>query len=36
MLAPLVAVLLFFAAIVFSFGYLRYEEIDREQEATVA
>ncbi len=33
MLAPLVAVLLFFAAIVFSFGYLRYEEIDREQEA---
>ena len=33
MLAPLAAVLLFFAAIVAAFGYLRAEEIDREQEA---
>ena len=32
-LAPLAAVLLFLAAIVASFGYLRLEEIDREQEA---
>ena len=33
MLAPLVAVMLFLAAIVTVFGYLRLEEIDREQEA---
>ncbi len=33
MLAPLAAVLLFLAAIVTAFGYLRLEEIDREQEA---
>jgi PAS domain S-box-containing protein len=33
MLAPLAAVLLFLAAIIASFGYLRLEEIDREQEA---
>jgi PAS domain S-box-containing protein len=33
MLAPLLAVLLFFAAIVTAFTYLRIEEIDREQEA---
>jgi PAS domain S-box-containing protein len=33
MLAPLAAVLLFLAAIVSAFGYLRLEEIDREQEA---
>ena len=33
MLAPLAAVLLFFAAIVSAFGYLQIEEIDREQEA---
>ncbi len=33
MLAPLAAVLLFMAAIVTAFGYLRLEEIDREQEA---
>lgn len=33
MLAPLAAVLLFLAAIVSSFGYLRLEEMDREQEA---
>jgi PAS domain S-box-containing protein len=33
MLAPLAAVLLFFAAIVAALGYLRVEEIDREQEA---
>ena len=33
MLAPLAAVMLFFAAIVAAFGYLRAEEIDREQEA---
>nr|WP_207776308.1 PAS domain S-box protein [uncultured Albidiferax sp.] len=33
MLAPLIAVLLFFAAIGSSFMYLRLEEIDREQEA---
>ena len=33
MLAPLAAVLLFFAAIVTALGYLRLEEIDREQEA---
>ena len=32
-LAPLAAVLLFLAAIVTAFGYLRLEEIDREQEA---
>lgn len=33
MLAPLVAVLMFFAAIVVAFGYLRFEEMEREQEA---
>src|SRR5665647_2373682 len=33
MLAPLAAVLLFLAAIVAAFGYLRLEEIDREQQA---
>ena len=33
MLAPLVAVLLFFAAIVLVLGYLRVEEYEREQEA---
>ena len=33
MLAPLEAVLLFFAAIVAALAYLRIEEIDREQEA---
>jgi PAS domain S-box-containing protein len=33
MMAPLIAVLLFFAAIGSSFMYLRLEEIDREQEA---
>ena len=33
MLAPLAAVMLFFAAIVAALGYLRVEEIDREQEA---
>ncbi|MDP3702316.1 MAG: PAS domain-containing sensor histidine kinase [Hylemonella sp.] len=33
MLAPLVAVLLFLAAIVAAFGYLRLEEMEREQEA---
>ena len=33
MLAPLVAVLLFLAAIVSAFSYLRLEEMDREQEA---
>ena len=32
-LTPLAAVLLFMAAIVSAFGYLRLEEIDREQEA---
>ena len=32
-LAPLAAVLLFFAAIVSALGYLRVEEIDREQQA---
>jgi PAS domain S-box-containing protein len=32
-LAPLLAVLLFLAAIVVAFTYLRYEELDREQEA---
>ena len=32
-LAPLAAVLLFLAAIVAAFGYLRLEEIDREHEA---
>ncbi|NMM12551.1 MAG: PAS domain S-box protein [Rhodoferax sp.] len=32
-LAPLAAVLLFLAAIVAAFGYLRLEEIEREQEA---
>ena len=33
MLAPLAAVLLFLAAIIVAFAYLRLEEIDREQEA---
>jgi len=33
MLAPLAAVLLFFAAIVAALGYLRAEEMDREQQA---
>lgn len=33
MLAPLIAVVLFFSAIVTAFGYLRSEEFDREQEA---
>ena len=33
MLAPLAAVLLFFAAIATTLGYLRVEEVDREQEA---
>ena len=33
MLAPLAAVMLFFVAIVAVLGYLRFEEIDREQEA---
>ena len=33
MLAPLAAVILFLAAIIAAFGYLRLEEIDREQEA---
>jgi PAS domain S-box-containing protein len=33
MLAPVAAVLLFLAAIVTAFGYLRLEEMDREQEA---
>ena len=33
MLAPLAAVVLFLAAILAAFGYLRLEEIDREQEA---
>ena len=33
MLAPLVAVLLFLAAITFAFWYLRAEEREREQEA---
>src|SRR4051812_50123563 len=33
MLAPLAAVLLFLAAIVVAFWYLRLEEMDREQEA---
>ncbi|MGB2882052.1 MAG: PAS domain-containing sensor histidine kinase [Rhodoferax sp.] len=32
-LAPLVAVLLFFAAIIAALGYLRLEEMDREQQA---
>ena len=32
-LAPLLAVLLFFAAIVAALGYLRLEEMDREQQA---
>ena len=32
-LAPLAAVILFLAAIIAAFGYLRLEEIDREQEA---
>ncbi len=32
-LAPLAAVLLFFAAIVAALGYLRLEEMDREQQA---
>ena len=33
MLAPLAAVLLFFAAIVAALGYLRVEEVEREQQA---
>ena len=33
MLAPLVAVVLFLAAVVAAFGYLRLEEVGREQEA---
>jgi PAS domain S-box-containing protein len=33
MLAPLLAVVLFFVAIVAALGYLRMEEVDREQEA---
>jgi PAS domain S-box-containing protein len=33
MVAPLIAVLLFLSAIVAAFGYLRLEEMDREQEA---
>ena len=33
MLAPLIAVALFLAAIVTAFAYLHLEEIDREQEA---
>ncbi len=33
MLAPLLAVLMFLAAIAAAFGYLRLEEIDREQQA---
>jgi PAS domain S-box-containing protein len=33
MLAPLIAVMLFLAAIIAAFGYLRLEEMDREQEA---
>ena len=33
MLAPLLAVMLFLAAIVAAFAYLRLEEIDREHEA---
>ena len=33
MLGPLLAVLLFLAAVVAAFGYLRLEEIDREQQA---
>jgi uncharacterized protein YxeA len=33
MLAPLAAVLLFLAAIISAFWYLRLEEVDREQEA---
>jgi len=33
MLAPLLAVLLFLAAVVAAFGYLRLEEVGREQEA---
>src|SRR5512133_3239297 len=33
MLAPLAAVMLFLAAIVSAFGYLRLEEMDREEEA---
>jgi PAS domain S-box-containing protein len=33
MLGPLLAVLLFLAAVIAAFGYLRIEEIDREQEA---
>ena len=36
MLAPLAAVLLFLAAIVSAFWYLRLEEMDREQEAVSA
>jgi len=35
MLAPLAAVLLFLAAIISAFWYLRLEEMDREQEAVV-
>ena len=33
MLAPMAAVFLFLAAIVAAFGYLRLEEMEREQEA---
>ena len=33
LLGPLVSVVLFLAAIVTAFGYLRYEEIEREQES---
>ena len=33
MLAPLLAVVLFLAAVVAAFGYLRLEEVGREQEA---
>ena len=33
MLGPLLAVLLFLAAVIAAFGYLRLEEIDREQQA---
>ena len=33
MLGPLLAVVLFLAAVVAAFGYLRIEEIDREQQA---
>ena len=33
MLGPLLAVVLFLAAVIAAFGYLRIEEIDREQQA---